>query len=64
MNFPLWEAFVAAGAGPEELLKLEQGAYPVPFQAKIIAWHNIHRVVKMNEQDAVERASTRKNKAK
>lgn len=62
MSFPLWEAATAAGASLDELEKLEDGGYPVWFQAKLIAWHQLHRIVEQNKQDAVSRVMERRAK--
>ena len=61
ITFPLWEAAIAAGATLGELCQLD--SYPKLFQAKLIAWHQKHRIVAMHEHDAAERAAEKKNKA-
>jgi hypothetical protein len=58
----LWEAAIAAGSTLDELEKLSRGGYPRQFEAKLIAWHQQHKIVSMHEQDAVARAVERKNK--
>jgi len=60
----LWEAAIAAGAGLDELEKLDRGGYPVVFQARLIAWHQKHKIVRMHEQDAVAQAAKRQCKRK
>lgn len=39
LSFSIWDAAIAAGAGIEDLWKLDQGLYPHSFVAKILAWH-------------------------
>jgi len=58
----LWEAAIAAGATLEELAHLDD--YPKPFQARLIAWHQKHRIVSLHEQDAAMRAAEKKGKQK
>lgn len=62
LTFPLWEAAIAAGATLDELARLDQ--YPPRFLAKVIAWHQKHRIVKLHEQDAVQRAAERRQRRK
>jgi len=64
MSFPLWSAFIAAGATPDHLLKLDKGEYPIPFQAKVIAWHQTHISVNLHQQDALDKAQARKSRSK
>lgn len=58
--FTLWEAGVAAGATLEELIRLDAGVYGNKFSARLIAWHNLHILVDINQKDAVNRASETK----
>jgi len=60
----LWEAAIAAGATLDELEKIDSGEYTIKFQARLIAWHQKHKIVQMHEQDAVARAAERKYRAK
>jgi len=60
MTFPLWEAAIAAGATLDELNRLDD--YPARFQAKLIAWHQKHRIVLLHEQDAVSEAARKRAK--
>jgi len=60
MSFPLWEAATAAGASLDELEKLESGGYATWFQAKLVAWHQLHQIVEQNKQDAVSRVMERR----
>ena len=62
LTFPLWEAAVAANATLDELERLDD--YPKTFLAKLIAWHQKHRIVQMHEQDAAARAAEKRNKPK
>ncbi len=52
MSFLEWEAVVAAGGGLEELLKWENRQYPKPFMAKVVAWYQLHTLVKTHQEDA------------
>lgn len=58
LTFPLWEAAIAAGATLDELAHLDD--YPPRFLAKLIAWYQKHNIVKLHEQDAMQRAMERK----
>ena len=60
LTFPLWEAAIAAGATLDELSRLDD--YPKRFLAKLIAWWEKHRIVRMHEQDAAARAAEKKSK--
>lgn len=62
LSFPLWEAAIAAGATLDELQRLDD--YPKVFLAKLIAWHQKHRIVRMHEQDAATRAAEKRSKPK
>jgi len=62
LTYPLWEAAIAAGATLDELAKLDK--YPSRFLAKLIAWHQKHRIVALHEQDAAHRAAERKGSKK
>lgn len=53
------EACIAAGLDP---WRWEQGGYSVAFQAKILAWHQLHQLVELNVQDAVQRKANRKRR--
>lgn len=53
------EACIAANLDP---WRWERGAYSVPFKAKIIAWHQLHQLIELNAQDAVQRKANRKRK--
>lgn len=55
MHFLEWEAAVAAGAGLDELMKLEQ--YPSWFRGKLVAWHELHNLVQTHQQDAATQAA-------
>ena len=58
ITFPLWEAAIAAGATLEELSHLDN--YPKTFQARLIAWHQKHKIVSLHEHDAAARAAEKK----
>ena len=60
ITFPLWEAAIAAGATLDELNNLD--SYPKRFQAKLIAWHQKHQIVKMHQEDAKVKALEAKRK--
>ena len=60
MTFPLWEAAIAAGATLDELQRID--SYPREFRAKVVAWHQKHKLVRSHEQDALNRAARRKSK--
>ena len=62
LTFPVWEAAVAAGATLDELKKLDDGKYPIAFQARLIAWYEKHRLVVMHTQEAVSKAMEREQK--
>lgn len=50
MHFSEWEAAVAAGASLDELMRLDE--YPKKFRAKLIAWHEFHKLMILHTQDA------------
>jgi len=54
-----WESAFAAGL---DLYKWETGKYPPSFRAKVLAWYSRHQEVELHRQDAVERATKRKNR--
>lgn len=58
------EAFIAAGATMDELLKYEEGGYPAWFAAKIVAWYRGHALVEANKDDAVARKMKAERKKK
>ena len=60
ITFPLWEAAIAAGATLDELSRLDD--YSKRFQAKLIAWHQKHKIVQLHEQDARSKAMNKKGK--
>lgn len=62
LTFPLWEAAIAAGATLDELARLDE--FPTRFLAKLIAWHQKHKIVALHEQDAGARAAEKKSKVK
>lgn len=53
MNFSEWEAAIAAGATLAELLEWEtDGAFPMWFKAKVVAWYRLHNLVQAHIQEA------------
>jgi len=54
-----WESAFAAGL---DLYRWEVGEYPPDFKAKVLAWFSRHQEVELHRQDAVERATKRKNR--
>ena len=52
MSFAEWEAACAAGLN---LWDWENNKYPVPFKAKVIAWHKLHRLIEIHQEDAVSK---------
>lgn len=52
ISFAAWEAAVAAGATLEDLRRLDRGGYPPAFVAKLIAWHDTHRLIDAHIEDA------------
>jgi hypothetical protein len=50
VHYNEFDAAIAAGATLEELSMLE--TYPKSFRAKLIAWHNFHKLIEMHSQDA------------
>lgn len=57
MPFTEWEAGTAAGL---DMWAWEQGLYPTWFKAKVVAWHNLHGLVKMHQEAAASDAAKRK----
>ena len=49
-TFELWEAAVAAGAGLDDLWRLDMGHYPKWFKAKLIAWFRFHELLKLHRE--------------
>lgn len=64
MTFLEWEAANAANATLQELYDLSMGKYPVWFRARLIAWYQMHRLVKMHEEAASSEAAAKKGKHK
>ena len=56
-SFPLWDAAIAAGATLDELEKLDEGGYSRALQIKLLAWHEMSRLVSMHVEDARARAT-------
>lgn len=52
LSFELWESAVAAGAGLDELHKLDQGLYPKHFKAKLITWFRFHELLELHREIA------------
>lgn len=58
-GFAEWEAATGAGL---DLWKWETNAYPVEFKARVLAWYNLHNLVRSNVEDAVNRKARKKGK--
>lgn len=64
LTYPLWDAAITAGAGLDELVRLDEGKYPKWFMVKLLAWKAMHDLVAMHSEDAVSRAIDRKSRKK
>jgi hypothetical protein len=56
-SFAEWEAAAAAGL---DLWAWESGRYPASFRARVLAWHQAHKLVELHGQEAVNRAVERR----
>jgi hypothetical protein len=67
ISFSIWEAAVAAGAGLDEIYRLETGfappnAYPKWFVARLIAWYKYHNLIIMHSDDAAAKKAASKHR--
>lgn len=58
-SFAEMEACVGAGLDP---WKWECNEYPAAFKARVIAWYNLHGLVRAHSEDAINRKATKKSK--
>lgn len=52
-SYEAWQAFVECGATMDELQKFEEGAYPVWFVAKVMAWNRNRLMIENTVQDSL-----------
>lgn len=57
LTYPLWRAAVRCGATLDELMRLDQGKYPLGFQAKLVAYNQVSTLEDLHRGDASATAS-------
>lgn len=63
-SFEHWEAIIASGGGPDDLLRYEEGLFPKWFVARMIAYNRGSVLVEGNRNDAVARKMKKDSKKK
>ncbi|MBD3251180.1 hypothetical protein GF380_01775 [Candidatus Uhrbacteria bacterium] len=56
--YPLWDAAIDAGATLDELQSLDE--YPKRFQAQLIAWHQIKKLINLHTEEARQKAADKR----
>ena len=49
LEFEAWEAATTAGL---DMWRWEKDRYPRPFKMRVLAWHRLHNLVALHQQDA------------